>query len=381
MATDRPKPGLRTLTAQGMGRVARPHGDIVPPLHPSSTYERAPDGGFPGGRIYSRADNPTYDGPEALLAALEGAAAALLFSSGQAAAAAVFQAHAPGDRVVVPRNMYWGLRNWITGFMGSWGLEVDFYDNASLDDLAARLAAKRTRLLWIETPANPTWEVTDIAAAAELARKAGAVVAVDSTCATPVLTRPIALGAHVVMHSATKYLNGHSDVVAGALACAKDDELWQRIRGVRANGGAVPGPFEAWLLARGMRTLHLRVAAACANAQAIADRFERHPKVSHVLYPGSKSHPGHAIAARQMQGGFGAMLSLRIAGGEAAARAFAARLAVFKRATSLGSVESLAEHRASVEGPNTMCPPDLVRLSIGIEDPADLIADIEQALG
>jgi cystathionine gamma-synthase len=381
MATDRPKPGLRTLTAQGMGRVARPHGDIVPPLHPSSTYERAPDGGFPGGRIYSRADNPTYDGPEALLAALEGAAAALLFSSGQAAAAAVFQALAPGDRVVVPRNMYWGLRNWITGFMGSWGLEVDFYDNASLDDLAARLAAKRTRLLWIETPANPTWEVTDIAAAAELARKAGAVVAVDSTCATPVLTRPIALGAHVVMHSATKYLNGHSDVVAGALACAKDDELWQRIRGVRANGGAVPGPFEAWLLARGMRTLHLRVAAACANAQAIADRFERHPKVSHVLYPGSKSHPGHAIAARQMQGGFGAMLSLRIAGGEAAARAFAARLAVFKRATSLGSVESLAEHRASVEGPNTMCPPDLVRLSIGIEDPADLIADIEQALG
>jgi cystathionine gamma-synthase len=381
MATDRPKPGLRTLTAQGMGRVAHPYGDIVPPLHPSSTYERAPDGGFPGGRIYSRADNPTYDTPEALLAALEGAAAALLFSSGQAAAAAVFQALAPGDRVVVPRNMYWGLRNWITGFMGSWGLEADFYENASLDDLAARLAAKRTRLVWIETPANPTWEVTDIAAAAELARKAGAIVAVDSTCATPVLTRPLALGAHIVMHSATKYLNGHSDVVAGALACAKDDELWQRIRGVRANGGAVPGPFEAWLLARGMRTLHLRVAAACANAQAIAGRFDGHAKVAHVLYPGLKRHPGHGIAARQMHGGFGAMLSLRIAGGEAAAKAFAARLAVFKRATSLGSVESLAEHRASVEGPNTMCPPDLVRLSIGIEDPADLVADIEQALG
>jgi cystathionine gamma-synthase len=381
MATDRPKPGLATLTAQGMGRVARPYGDIVPPLHPSSTYERAPDGGFPGGRIYSRADNPTYDGPEALLAALEGAAAALLFSSGQAAAAAVFQSLAPGDRVAIPRNMYWGLRNWITGFMASWGLEADFYDNASLDDLAARLGAKRTRLVWIETPANPTWEVTDIAAAAELAREAGAIVAVDSTCATPVLTQPIALGAHVVMHSATKYLNGHSDVVAGALACAKDDELWQRIRGVRANGGAVPGPFEAWLLARGMRTLHLRVAAACANAQAIAERFDGHPKVAHVLYPGLKRHPGHAIAARQMKGGFGAMLSLRIAGGEAAAKAFAARLQVFKRATSLGSVESLAEHRASVEGPNTMCPPDLVRLSIGIEDPADLVADIEQALG
>ncbi len=371
----------RTLTAQGLGRVAQPYGDVVPPIHPSTTLERAPDGSFPAGRIYSRADNPTYDGPEALLARLEGAAAALLFSSGQAAAGAVFHALRPGDRVLAPRNMYWGFRNWLAGFMGSWGLEVEFYDNASLDDLATRIRARPTRLLWIETPANPTWEVTDIAAASEIARKAGAMVAVDSTCATPVLTQPLALGADLVMHSATKYLNGHSDVVAGALATAKDDETWQRIRQVRASGGAVPGPFEAWLLARGMRTLFLRVEAACANAQEIAQRFEKHPRISHVLYPGLKSHPGHAVAARQMKGGFGAMLSLRIAGGEAAAKAFAARLAVFKRATSLGSVESLAEHRASVEGPNTTCPPDLVRLSIGVEDAGDLISDIEQALG
>jgi len=381
MGSNRSRVRPRTLAAQGLGRVAQPYGDIVPPIHPSSTFERAPDGSFPAGRIYSRADNPTYDAPEAVLASLEGAAAALLFSSGQAAASAVFQALAPGDRVVVPRNMYWGFRNWLSGFMASWGLAVEFYDNASIDDLAAKVRAKPTRLVWIETPANPTWEVTDIAAASEVARKAGALAAVDSTCATPVLTRPLALGAHIVMHSATKYLNGHSDVVAGALATAEDDATWQRIRQVRASGGAVLGPFEAWLLARGMRTLFLRVAAACANAQAIAERFEKHPKVSHVLYPGLKSHPGHAIAARQMQGGFGAMLSLRIAGGEAAAKAFAARLAVFKRATSLGSVESLAEHRASVEGPNTMCPPDLVRLSIGVEDGADLVADIEQALG
>ncbi|HSN20868.1 MAG TPA: PLP-dependent transferase, partial [Usitatibacter sp.] len=322
-----------------------------------------------------------YDAPEALLAALEGAHSALLFSSGQSAAAALFQALAPGERVLLPRNMYWGLRNWIAGFMASWRLEVEFYDNASLDDLASRARAKPLRLLWIETPANPTWEVTDIAAAARIAHAAGATVAVDSTCATPVLTQPLALGADVVMHSATKYLNGHSDVVAGALATARDDELWQRIRHVRAGGGAVLGPFEAWLLARGMRTLHLRVQAACANAQAIADRFARHAKVSHVLYPGLESHPGHEVAARQMRGGFGAMLSLRIAGGEAAAKAFAGRLRVFKRATSLGSVESLAEHRASVEGPNTMCPPDLVRLSIGIEDVEDLAADIDQALG
>jgi cystathionine gamma-synthase len=371
----------RTIAAQGLGRVAEPYRDIVPPLHPSTTFERAADGSFPAGRIYSRADKPTYDAPEAVLAELEGAHAALLFSSGQAAAAAVFQALAPGDRVLLPRNMYWGQRNWIAGFMGSWGLAVDFYDNESLEDLGARARAAKSRLLWIETPANPTWEVTDIAAAARIAHDAGAVVAVDSTCATPVLTRPLALGADLVMHSATKYLNGHSDVVAGALACAKDDALWQRIRQVRSGGGAVLGPFEAWLLARGMRTLHVRVAAACANAMDLARRFEKHPKLSHVLYPGLASHPGHAVAARQMQGGFGAMMSLRLREGEAAAREFAARLRVFKRATSLGSVESLAEHRASVEGPETKCPPDLVRLSIGIEDVEDLAADIAQALG
>jgi cystathionine gamma-synthase len=381
MAHDSRKPGLRTLTAQGMGRVAPPHGDVVPPIHVSTTYERAGDGSYPGGRVYSRADNPSYDPPEALLAALEGAAGALLFASGQAAAFAVFQALAPGDRVVAPRNMYWGLRNWLTGPMAAWGLAVELYDNTSLDDLRSRVRAAPTRLVWIETPANPTWDITDIAAASAIAKEAGAAVAVDSTCATPVLTQPLALGADLVMHSATKYLNGHSDVVAGALAAARDDALWQRIRQVRASGGAVPGPFEAWLLARGMRTLHLRVEAACANAMAIAQRLQGHARLSHVLYPGLERHPGHAIAARQMRGGFGAMMSLRVKGGEAAAKAFAARLRVFKRATSLGSVESLAEHRASVEGPNTTCPPDLVRLSIGIEDVEDLACDLEQALG
>ncbi|HET9470065.1 MAG TPA: PLP-dependent transferase [Usitatibacter sp.] len=381
MADDPGKRSPRTLTAQGMGRVAPPHADVVPPIHVSTTYERAGDGSYPGGRVYSRADNPTYDAPEALLAALEGAAGALLFASGQAAAYAIFQALAPGDRVLAPRNMYWGLRNWLTGPMAAWGLKVELYDNASLDDLRGRARAAPTRLVWIETPANPTWDITDIAAACAIAKEAGAAVAVDSTCATPVLTQPIALGADLVMHSATKYLNGHSDVIAGALAAARDDALWQRIRQVRASGGAVPGPFEAWLLGRGMRTLHLRVEAACANAMAIAQRLESHPRLSHVLYPGLERHPGHAIAARQMRGGFGAMMSLRVKGGEAAAKAFAAKLRVFKRATSLGSVESLAEHRASVEGPNTTCPPDLVRLSIGIEDREDLASDLEQALG
>lgn len=381
MDADSAKRRLRTLTAQGMGRVAEPHRDVVPPIHTSTTYERGADLSYPGGRIYARADNPTYDAPEALIAALEGASAALLFASGQAAASAVFQALAPGDRVLAPRNMYWGLRNWLSGSMGSWGVAVDFYENASIESLREKVLARPTRLVWIETPANPTWDITDIAAASAVAKEAGALVAVDSTCATPVLTQPIALGADIVMHSATKYLNGHSDVIAGALATARDDEMWQRIRAVRASGGAVLGPFEAWLLARGMRTLHLRVERACANAQAIAERLARHPKLSHVLYPGLPGHPGHAVAARQMQGGFGAMMSLRVRAGEAAAKDFAARLRVFKRATSLGSVESLAEHRASVEGPNTTCPADLVRLSIGIEDADDLASDIERSLG
>ena len=369
-----------TLAAQGMGRVATPYGDIVPPIHVSTTYERSADLSYPGSRVYSRADNPSYDRAEALIASLEGAAAAMLFASGQAAAGAVFQALAPGDCALAPRRMYWAFRKWLLEFAAPWGLRIEAYENASLDDLAAKARMHKPRLIWIETPANPTWDITDIAGASAIAREVGAFVAVDSTAATPMLTRPLELGAQIVMHSATKYLNGHSDVIAGALATARDDELWQRIRYVRGGGGAVLGPFEASLLLRGMRTLHLRVAAASGSALAIAQRVARHPKVAHVLYPGLPTHPGHAVAAQQMRGGFGGMMSLRLAGGEGAAVAFAAKLRVFKRATSLGSVESLAEHRASVEGPGTLCPPDLVRLSVGVEHVDDLIADIEQAL-
>jgi cystathionine gamma-synthase len=377
---DLPASHPQTLIAQGLGRIAEPYREIVPPIHVSTTYERGGDGSYPGGRIYSRPDNPSFDQVEALIASLEHAAGALVFASGQAAAAAVLQSLAPGDAVLAPRNMYWGLRNWMSQFAATWQLPLEFYDNASIDDLAEKTRARRPRLIWIETPANPTWDVTDIAAASALAREVGAAVAVDSTAATPLLTRPLELGADIVMHSATKYLNGHSDVIAGALAGARDDELWERIRQVRSAGGAVLGAFEAWLLLRGMRTLHVRVAAACANAQAIAERLAPHPRLSHVLYPGLPAHPGHAVAARQMRGGFGGMMSLRLRDGEEAAKRFTARLRVFKRATSLGSVESLAEHRASVEGPGTQCPPDLVRLSVGIEHVDDLIADLEQAL-
>ncbi len=381
MKTADPPLHPETLTAQGLGRVTDTYREIVPPIHTSTTYERGADGSYPGGRVYSRADNPSYDATEALIARLENAKAAILFSSGQAASAAVFNALMPGDSALVPRNMYWAFRKWLLEFAKPRGLGVELYDNTSIDDLAAKARRVKPRVIWIETPANPTWEVTDIAAAATIARETGAVLAVDSTAATPMLTLPLDLGAHIVMHSATKYLNGHSDVIAGVLAAAKDDEYWQRVRYVRGAGGAVLGPFEAWLLLRGMRTLHLRVAAACANAMAIAQRFEGHPKLSHVLYPGLPSHAGHVVASKQMKGGFGGMISLRLAAGEQAAKDFTGRLRVFKRATSLGSVESLAEHRASVEGPGTLCPADLVRLSVGVEHADDLIADIEQALG
>jgi cystathionine gamma-synthase len=381
MPSDKPVLHRPTLAAQGLGRVAIPYRDIVPPIHVATTYERGADGAYPGGRVYSRADNPSYDQAEALIASLEGAAAAMVFASGQAAAAALFQALVPGDRVLAPRNMYWALRKWLLEFAAPWGLAIEFYENASIDDLAEKARLMRPRVIWIETPANPTWDITDIGAASEIAREVGALVGVDSTAATPMLTRPLELGAQIVMHSATKYLNGHSDVIAGALATARDDALWQRIRYIRAGGGAVLGPLEAWLLLRGMRTLSLRVAAASANAAAIAERFVGHAKLSHVLYPGLPSHLNHAVAAIQMGGGFGGMMSVRLAGGEDAAKSFTAKLRVFKRATSLGSVESFAEHRASVEGPGTLCPADLVRLSVGIEHVDDLIGDIEQALG
>lgn len=373
-------PSLETLTVHGLGRVAEPYRDIVPPIHLASTFERGADGGYPGGRMYSRDGSPAYIEVEEVLRQLEGGTQALVFASGHAAASAVLQALQAGDRVVAPRAMYWGLRKWLLDLAEHGHIELAFYDNVDLADLERQLAAAPTRLLWVETPANPTWEVTDMRAAIALARKHGALTVVDSTVATPVLSQPLALGADIVMHSATKYLNGHSDVVAGALITREDSALWQRVRSLRNLGGAVLGPFEAWLLLRGMRTLHLRVRTACANALQLATALEQHAAVSQVLYPGLPSHPGHAIAATQMSGGFGGMLSIRLHAGEDAARQVAARVRVFKRATSLGSVESLIEHRASVEGPASRCPPDLLRLSIGIEPVADLLADLHQAL-
>jgi len=370
----------RTLTAQALGRIAEPYRDLVPPLHASTTFERAGDGSYPGGRLYSRDFSPAYDQAEELLTTLEGGHQSLLFASGMAAATAVLQTLEPGQRIVACRSMYWALRNWLVAFAQQWKIDLAFYDNADVDGLVALLREAPTTLLWLETPANPTWEVIDIAAAVSAARASGTTVLVDSTVATPVFSQPLKLGADIVMHSATKYLNGHSDVIAGALVCREDGPLWQRIRRNRNLGGAVLGPFEAWLLLRGMRTLQLRVEQSAANALAIAQALEGHPGLVEVLYPGLPSHPQHAIAARQMQGGFGGMLSIRTTGGEARSREVTARLQVFKRATSLGSVESLAEHRASVEGPGSPCPTDLIRLSVGIEAAEDLIDDLKEAL-
>lgn len=378
MPQDEVKP--ESVVAQALGWIDDSTGAIVPPIHTSTTYLRDADNQYRSGRVYIRDHNPAFEQAEAVLTRLEGGHETLLFASGMAAATAVFQALRPGDHVLVPRVMYWSLRNWLTSFAVSWGLDVEVIDMADPSAVGSALRAGRTKLVWAETPANPLWTITDIAAVAEAAHAAGALLAVDSTAATPVLTQPLALGADLVMHSATKYLNGHSDLTAGSVTTRVAGDHWQRVRAVRAQIGGTLGSFESWLLLRGMRTLYLRVRAASASALRIAEHLDGHEHVADVLYPGLASSPGYEIATRQMRGGFGGMLSIRVAGGEAAAIAVAARTTLWKRATSLGGVESLIEHRASAEGAGSPAPADLLRLSVGIEDVDDLIADLERAL-
>jgi len=370
----------QTLAAQALGRIDAATKAVVTPIHVATTFIRDPDNQYRSGFEYGRADNGSVREAEAIIAALEGANTAMVLGSGMSAATAVFLALKPGDHVIAPRVMYWGLRNWLLTYATEWGLQIELVDTGDTAAVAAALRPGKTKLVWLETPANPLWTICDIAAISAMAKKAGARVAVDSTCATPLLTRPLEHGADIVMHSATKYLNGHSDVIAGALVTGAEDELWSRIKTLRGKLGLILGGFEAFLLIRGMRTLPLRLRAACDGAMELARRFSNHPGVAEVLYPGLESHPGHAIARRQMQGGFGGMLSIRIRGGEAAAIATAARVDLWKRATSLGGVESLIEHRASVEGAGSPCPPDLLRLSVGAEDIEDLFADLDRAL-
>ena len=314
----------KSLAAQALGHVDPITKAVVPPIHVATTYIRDPDNQYSSGYVYGRPDNATVREAEAVIAMLEEAeAGALLFSSGMAAATAVFGALDPGDHIVAPTVMYWALRRWLTEEATRWGLKVDFVATDDLDALKAAVRPGQTKLVWLETPSNPLWTVTDIAGAAEIAHAAGARLAVDSTASSPVVTRPLSLGADVVMHAATKVLNGHSDVIAGALAGARADEFWARIQRIRSGNGAILGPFEAYLLMRGMRTLHVRIATQMANAAELAQRLSAHPAVAQVLYPGLATHPGHAVAARQMTG-FGTMLSIRVAGGEAGAIATAA---------------------------------------------------------
>jgi cystathionine gamma-synthase len=370
----------RTLAAQALGLVEPVTKAVVPPVHLATTFVRDEDNQFRAGYAYGRPDNATTRQAEAVLAALEEADAAALFGSGMAAATAIVLALPAPSHIVASQVMYWAFRHWLAHEAPRFGHQVDVVDSSDLAALAAVVRPGATKLVYIETPGNPLWTISDIAAVAEVTHRAGALLAVDSTVATPVFTRPLRLGADLVMHSASKYLNGHSDVIAGVVAAAEPGEAWERIKTVRTQLGAVLGPFEAWLLLRGLRTLHARVTTQAATAMLIANRLAGHPRIASVLYPGLATHPGHAIAARQMSGGFGAMLSIRVRDGERAAIAVAAKVQLWKRATSLGGVESLIEHRASVEGAGSPCPPDLLRLSVGLEDPDDLTDDLEQAL-
>lgn len=375
------KPNPATLLAQADHFIDPHTGAVTPPIHHASTFAR--DGDYQlrsHGSSYGRSHNPTSEPAENLLAKLEGGEEALLFSSGLAAATSIFTSLSSGDRVVIPQDMYHGLRDWLLQFSQRWNLGLDLYDGSDLSTLDQALQAGKTKIVWVETPSNPAWKVTDISAVSTIAHQAGAQVAVDSTISTPILTRPLDHGADFVFHSCTKYLNGHSDLIAGALVCKEPNPLWEAIRFQRKYGGAILGPSQAWLLLRGMRTLHVRMATACRNAAQIAKHLKTRPEVERVLYAGLPEHPGHEIAARQMTGGFGAVLSFLVGGDAQLAKRVASGTKLFIPATSLGGVESLIEHRQTVEGVNSSVAPNLVRLSVGIEDVQDLIADLNSAL-
>jgi len=374
-----------TLAAQALGRVCGETGAVVPPVQVATTFERDAAYEPRDGHVYARGGTPNVEHAESILAALEGGTDALVFAAGMGACSAPFAALGQGDRVVVGRDLYHGVLDWLQVFAPARGIEVELVASGDLDALRAAVNRAPSQLVWIESPSNPSWHVTDIAAAAEVAHAGGARLCVDSTVATPVLTQPLELGADIVCHSATKYLNGHSDLLAGVLVTRAADEFWDRIREHRKLGGVVLGPFEAHLLVRGLRTLYLRVERQCANAQAVAEFLAGQCAVLEVRYPGLPAHPGHEVAARQMRGGFGGMLSFRVkagpdGGGAEAAKAVATATRLWKPATSLGGVESLIEHRFTVEQGLTETPEDLLRLSCGIEAAADLIDDLAYAL-
>jgi len=357
-------------------------GAVVPEIQLSTTFAR--DDRYQSlnaANVYSRDDNPTFVHAERMLADLENGEECRLFASGMAAIASIFYSLTPGSHVVLPDAMYWGARLWIHDYCRRQDIFISEYDTADAATIESCVADKnRTNLVWVETPSNPMMHVTDIELAAKIAHAHDALVCVDSTAATPVFSQPLDHGADLVVHSATKYLNGHSDVLAGAVVTRDEHTLWQALSTERQMAGAVIGVFESWLLLRGMRTLFVRVERAAENTMQIAEFLEQHPAVESVSYPGLASHPGHAIAKKQMQGGYGAMLSFTVNGDAAAALKVAGRLQIITSATSLGGVETLIEHRHTLEPAENMIPENQLRLAVGIERVEDLIEDLDRAL-
>ena len=376
------KPTKRRIETETvhMGNHIDPHtGAVVPPIVMSTTFAREADGSFPSGYVYTRSDNPNRHALEESLANLEGGARALAFSSGQAATNAVFQMLKSGDHVVIANEAYFGTPKLVREIFSHLGITASYVDMSNLAAVQAAMTAQ-TKIVWIETPSNPLLTISDIQAISEIAHQSGALLVADNTWASPLVQRPLAHGADIVMHSTTKYISGHTDVLGGALIFARNDEVTARAQMVQTLGGAVPSPFDCWLMMRGIRTLALRVRQQVASAQRVAEFLADYPAIERVNYPGLDSHAGHAIAARQMTNGFGGMLSFHVQGGAEQAMAIAARLQLFTRATSLGGIESLIEHRASIEGPTSTTPQNLLRVSIGIEHVDDLIDDLRQAI-
>lgn len=372
-------PRFDTLAAHAGVEADPASGALSPPLQLATTFEHAPDASTPQDYLYQRYGSPNQAQLEQALALLDGAARAMFFATGMTAGTTAMQALAAGSELLIANDAYFGYRTIGAKWLDRWGVRHRVVDMSDLDAVRAAITPA-TRLLWAETPSNPLLKVCDIAALAGIAHDAGARLLVDGTFATPALQQPLALGADIVLHSATKYLGGHGDVMGGVLAFAADDDFAAECGDLRGQTGNTASPFSAWLVLRGLRTLPVRVERHCRNAMAVAEFLQSHARVEAVHYPGLPGHPGHATAARQMRGGFGGMLSFEVRGGRDAALAVAGRLALFTNATSLGSTESLVEHRASIEGPLSASPPGLLRLSVGLEDAQDLIEDLAGAL-
>ena len=379
MSKSQPNHRIETQTVHLGNHGDATTGAVIPSIVMATTFERQPDYSAPSGFIYGRSQNPNRQALEETLAALEGGEVAYAFASGQAATNAAYQMLKAGDHVIAPAESYFGTRGLLREIYEHLGLTYTFVDTSNLDAVQAAFTPQ-TKLVWVETPSNPTMTITDIRAVADLAHAHGALLAVDNTFASPIMQRPLSLGADFVMHSTTKFISGHTDVTGGALVFARIDDVSARAQLVQYLGGAVPSPFDCWLILRGIRTLALRVRQQAANALALAQFLADHPAVETVFYPGLASHRGHSIAASQMYGGFGGMLSVCVQGGAVEALKVAAQVQLFTRATSLGGIESLIEHRFSIEGPTSSTPPNLLRISVGIEHIDDLIQDIRQAL-